>query len=84
MSEFDAVLPVPKGDPVALEYAVGKLRLLAGDGLRLVTELAEHGVELYGTLDPPGLTATVLSPPLAVPADLGQELLATGTEEVPL
>ena len=32
MSEFEALLPVPKGDPVALHHAGGKLRMLAGDG----------------------------------------------------
>jgi hypothetical protein len=40
-------------------------------------------VELYGTLDPPGLTVTVLSPPLAMPTDLGEDLLAAGTEQAP-
>jgi hypothetical protein len=53
-------------------------------GLRLVTDLAEHAVELYGTLHPPGLTLTVLSPPVALPGDLGADLIAAGTEEVPL
>jgi hypothetical protein len=57
----------------------------AGSGGRwLVAGLAEHAVELYATVTPPGLTATLLSPPLAVPADLGNDLLATGTEQVPL
>jgi Alpha/beta hydrolase len=31
VSEFDSLLPVPKGDPVALQHAAGKLRMLAGD-----------------------------------------------------
>jgi hypothetical protein len=62
---------------------VDEQRWASSDGLRLVTSLAEHTVELYGTLDPPGLTATVLSPPLAMPTDLGEDLLAAGTEQAP-
>jgi hypothetical protein len=53
-------------------------------GLRLVTDLAGHIVELYATRHPPGLTATVLAPPLAVPADLAHDLLTTGTADAPL
>jgi hypothetical protein len=83
------------GDPAALLAAardvidaasgpVDEERWARASGLRLVTTLADHTVELYGTLDPRGLTATVLGPPLALPPDLGAELTALGTETVDL
>jgi hypothetical protein len=79
-----AVLTAARATVEAGGGTVDEQRWASADGLRLVTDLAEHAVELYGTLDPPGLTATVLSPPLAVPPDLGQDLIAAATEEAPL
>jgi hypothetical protein len=78
------VLTVARATVDAGGGQVDEQRWADSGGLRLVTELAGHTVELYGTLAPPGLTATVLSPPLAVPPDLAQDLLGTGTEAVPL
>jgi hypothetical protein len=78
------VLATARAAVDAAAGTVDEQRWARSGGLRLVTELAGHSVELYGTLDPPGLTATVLSPPLPLPPDLGGELTGTGTEEVPL
>jgi hypothetical protein len=78
------VLAAARATVEAAGGAVDEDRWARSAGLRLVTDLAEHTVELYATLDPPGLTATVLGPPLAVPADLAHDLLATGTADAPL
>lgn len=78
------VLAVARAAVQAGGGTVDEQRWIASGGRWLVTRLAEHTVELYGTSDPAGLTATVLSPPLAVPPALGNDLIAAGTEGVPL
>jgi hypothetical protein len=63
---------------------VDERRWADADGLRLVTGLDGCGVELYAVLTPPALTLTVIGPPIAVPEELGRELMAAGPEDVPL
>jgi hypothetical protein len=62
--------------------AVDDQRWTASGGLRLVTALSAHVLELTGTEH--ALTATLLSPPLPVPADLGTEMGGSPAQQAPL
>jgi hypothetical protein len=62
---------------------VDERRWADADGLRLVTTVDGCGVDLFAVLTPPVITLTVLGPPVAVPEDLGRELMAATPEDVP-
>jgi hypothetical protein len=62
--------------------AVDDQRWTASGGLRLVTTLSAHVLELTGTGH--AVTVALLSPPLPAPADLATEMGATPPEHAPL
>jgi hypothetical protein len=59
VTDFQAVLPVPKGDPVGLEQAVNRLRSLAGDGglAKLGKGFQAEGSQLAGNWKSPEAAA---------------------------
>jgi hypothetical protein len=75
-------LAAARAEQVAAGVAVDERRWVDAGGLRLVTEVAGHAVELYGVLSPATLTVTVLSPPVQVPVALGRQLVAGTAEQV--
>jgi hypothetical protein len=81
--EARQLLSAARAHQLASGRQVDERRWADSHGLRLLTEIDGNSVELYAVLSPPALTVTVLTAPFSVPIELGRELVAAGTEELP-
>lgn len=77
------LLAAARTHQLAADRSVDERRWADSDGLRLVTGIEGHNAELYAALTPPAITLTVLATPAPVPVELGRELVAIGTEQLP-